>query len=295
MTTDYTDPTVKHDALLLFDVIDSNPNGDPDNGGKPRTDFETGEGLVTDVSIKRKIRDTVSFFVEQGLVDPARNKIFIRRGHSLNEQLEAAYKFLGQPLAKGKKPNPADHVAAAQKHMIQEFFDIRMFGAVMSTGKASAGKVTGPVTVGIARSVDPVQPIDFAITRVASTKKKDRNKASQMGSKAVVPYGLYAMRIHYQPTRDNQVTAADMKLLWMAIEKMFEITRSAARPDISIQGLFVFSHDRALGNAPARTLLDMVSVTKREEVENPTSFDSYELKEPSGDAMPEGVTYKRLI
>ncbi len=291
MMASYTDPTVKHDALLLFDAVDSNPNGDPDNAGKPRTDLDTGQGIVSDASLKRKVRDVVQFQVDEELLEVERFGVFIRRGVSLNEQLEDSYKKLGQSPTKDA---PADHVANAADYMRQHYFDVRMFGAVMSTGKASAGKVTGPVTVGIGRSLDPVLPMDLAITRTASTKEEDRDNASQMGNKTVVPYGLYAVRVHYQPTKNNFVTEQDLEVFWNALLNMFDLTRSAARSDMATRGLFVFSHDNPLGNAPARTLLDRISIVRRDGVEIPTKFGDYEIS-INGEDLPTGVTLSSLL
>lgn len=291
----HTDPTVKHDALLLFEAIDSNPNGDPDNAGKPRTDLETGHGLVSDASLKRKIRDVVQFQVDEGLLGPAdRYQIFIRRGVSLNGQLEAAYAILGQEASKVAK---AEHVTKGAEYMVAHYFDVRLFGAVMSTGKASAGKVTGPVTVGIARSYDPVLPIDMGITRTASTQEEKKDNASQMGNKSVIPYGLYVCRIHYQPTRNNQVSEEDLQVLWSSMANMFELTRSAARPDVSVRNLFVFSHSNALGNAPARKLLDSVKITKKTENEYdlPRSSADYDVAAPVTESLPEGITLTTVV
>lgn len=291
--TNYTDPTVKHDALLLFDAIDSNPNGDPDNAGKPRIDYDTGHGIVSDASIKRKIRDSVQLRVTEELIPRERNLIFIRRGVSLNEQLEAAYSALGQAIPKKAKEAPHDHVSAVTAYMKDHYYDVRMFGAVMSTGNAPGDKVTGPLTVGIARSLDPVVVMEMGITRTASTKEENRDNASQMGSKTVVPYGLYAVRVHYQPTRDNRVTEADLGLLWEAMATMFEVTRSAARPSVNVRRLDVFSHKSPLGNAPAVTLLDRIEVRKVEGIQQPTSFADYAISGP--DDVPPSVTHTRLV
>lgn len=289
----HTDPAVKHDALLLFEAVDSNPNGDPDNAGKPRTDLDTGHGLVSDASLKRKIRDAVAFQVEQELLSPAdRFQIFIRRGVSLNEQLEAAYKELGQEPGKAK----AEHVAKSAEYMISHYYDVRMFGAVMSTGKASAGKVTGPVTVGLARSKDPVLPIDMGITRTASTQEEKKDNASQMGNKSVIPYGLYVCRVHYQPTKNNQVTEQDLEVLWATMANMFEVTRSAARPDVSVRNLFVFSHSNALGNAPAKKLIESVTIQREfEDGHIPTSSADYTVSPPADGPLPGGVTLTTVV
>lgn len=291
--TSHTDPTVKHDALLLFDAIDSNPNGDPDNAGKPRIDYDTGHGIVSDASLKRKIRDSVEFRVVEGLIPKERNLIFIRRGVSLNEQLEAAYAALGQAVPKKAKDATHQQVSAATAYMKENYYDVRMFGAVMSTGNAPGDKVTGPLTVGIARSLDPVVAMELGITRTASTKEENRDNASQMGSKTVVPYGLYAVRVHYQPTRDNRVDQADLALLWDAIATMFEVTRSAARPSVNVRRLDVFSHESPLGNAPAVTLLDRIRVRKSDGVTQPTSFSDYVITGP--DDVPPDITHTRLI
>lgn len=290
--TSYTDPTVKHDALLLFEAVDSNPNGDPDNAGKPRTDLDTGHGLVSDASLKRKIRDAVSFQVEQEMLCPAnRFQIFIRRGVSLNEQLEAAYKEVGQEPGKVRP----EYVAKSAEYMIGHYYDVRMFGAVMSTGKASAGKVTGPVTVGLARSLDPVLPIDMGITRTASTQEEKKDNASQMGNKSVVPYGLYVCRVHYQPTKNNQVTEQDLEVLWSTMTNMFEVTRSAARPDVSVRNLFVFSHSNALGNAPAKKLIESVTIEKTGDRDIPTSTRDYTVSPPSEDSLPDAVSLTTVV
>lgn len=291
--TSHTDPTVKHDALLFFDAIDSNPNGDPDNAGKPRIDYDTGHGIVSDASIKRKIRDSVQLRVSEGLIGEERNLIFIRRGISLNEQLESAYTKLGQAIPKAAKDASHEHVSAATAYMKDNYYDVRMFGAVMSTGKAPGDKVTGPLTVGIARSLDPVLPMELGITRTASTQEEKRDNASQMGSKTVVPYGLYVVRVHYQPTRDNRVTEDDLSLLWDAMCTMFEVTRSAARPSVNVRRLDVFSHESPLGNAPAVTLFDRISVKKAEGINHPTKFGDYEVSGPDG--VPPGISHTRLV
>lgn len=291
MTT-HSDPTVKHDALYLFEAYDSNPNGDPDNAGKPRTDLDTGHGLVSDVSIKRKVRDAIQFQIDEGILPAEHNRIFIRRGVALNAELKDAYDTLG--LEKGKNVK-GDSVAKAGSYMVENYFDVRMFGAVMSTGNASAGKITGPVTIGIARSLDPVLPIDLSITRTASTKEENKDNASQMGSKTVIPYGLYACRVHYQPTRNNQVTSVDLEALWSTLTNMFEVTRSAARPDVSVRNLFVFSHSNALGNAPARTLLDSIKITKTTDKEIPTTGADYTITPPVEGEVKPGVTFKQVL
>lgn len=291
--TSHTDPTVKHDALLLFDAVDSNPNGDPDNAGKPRIDYETGNGIVSDASLKRKIRDSVILRVEEGLIDRDRNLIFIRRGDSLNEQLEAAYRAVGEQVPKRAKDATPGQISKATAYMKDHYFDVRMFGAVMSTGNAPGDKVTGPVTVGLARSFDTVLPMELGITRTASTREEAKDNASQMGSKTVVPYGLYAAQVHYQPTRDNRVSDEDLDLLWTSIATMFEVTRSAARPSVNVRRLDVFTHQSPLGNAPAASLLDRIVVRRVEGVEQPAKFADYTISGP--DHVPPTITHHRLV
>lgn len=291
--TSHTDPTVKHDALLLFDAIDSNPNGDPDNAGKPRIDYDTGHGIVSDASLKRKIRDSVQFQVTEKLISAERNLIFIRRGVSLNEQLEQAYLAKGYAVPKKAKDATHDQVSGVTAYMKDNYFDVRMFGAVMSTGNAPGDKVTGPLTVGLARSLDPVVALELGITRTASTKEEDRDNASQMGSKTVVPYGLYAVRVHYQPTRDNRVTEADLALLWETMTTMFEVTRSAARPSVNVRRLDVFSHQSPLGDVPAVTLIDRIQVRKANGVTQPKAFSDYVISGP--DEVPPTITHTRLV
>ncbi len=298
-----TNPAVKHDALLVFEAVDSNPNGDPDNAGKPRVDLETGHGLVSDVSLKRKVRDTVLLRVQHGELDASRYGIFIRRGVSLNEQLDQVNAELGlevvdkEAKAAKKKSSTAGRDEALRAHaMLQRFYDVRLFGAVMSTGTAGAGKVTGPMSIGLGRSLHPVLPIDMGITRTASTREEDRDNASQMGNKTVVPYGLYLARVHYQPVKDGEIDAQDLQVFWTALSTMFELTRSAARPDMSTRGLFVFSHESPLGNAAARTLLDTVRITKTTAEEQPvTTFTDYTITEPDRSTLPAGITYTRLV
>lgn len=288
----HLDSTRKHDALFIFDAIDSNPNGDPDNGGAPRIDIDDGTGLVSDASLKRKIRDIIELRTQIGDLSAERYRIFIRRGVSLNEQLEETYNALGlkaDPKTKG------DNTDKAQPYMIENYFDVRMFGAVMSTGKATAGKVTGPVTVGIARSYHPVFTNELAITRTASTQEEKRDNASQMGAKSVVPYALYAAQVHYQPNKDCPVTSDDLAVFWHALQSMFELTRSAARPDVNVRSLNVFTHENRLGNAPARSLLDRVQVTLREGLEAPRRYADYTIAVPRQEDLPPGVTLTTLV
>lgn len=285
----HLDPTKKHDALLFIECFESNPNGDPDMGGRPRVDTETGHGLISDVSLKRKVRDMVTHAVNAGAVAADRNRIFVQKGISLNEQLEAAYAAEGLPIS---DKSVAEDVARGQQHMIENYFDVRMFGAVMSTGKASSGKTTGPITLGIARSLHPVSPNEMGITRVASTTEDKRDNASQMGSKTVVPYGLYVARVHYQPTRENKVTSTDLAVFWNALLSMFENTRSATRGDLHTRAIHVFTHDHPLGNAPAKRLFDSINVDFNGSGDTATGSDDYTITGPG--QTPTSVTHQAL-
>lgn len=273
MTHTPNDPTVRHDALLLVEVVDSNPNGDPDAGNQPRTDPETGQGLITDVSLKRKVRDTVAT-MRSTLPDPDRYGIYVTAGTALNTVHESAYTALG------KNANPE----TAQQWLAEHFFDIRMFGAVMSTGNQTAGRLTGPVQVGMARSIDPVVPTELAITRVTKTVE-GKEEQSEMGSKWIIPYGLYAARIHYSASLGTKtgVTTADLEILWGTLQTMWDHTRSASRTNITTRGLYVFSHSSALGNAPASTLIDSISIEKATDTA-PRSWNDYTV------ALPETST-----
>jgi CRISPR-associated protein Csd2 len=262
MTAPYLNPAVRHDAVLLFDVTDGNPNGDPDAGNQPRQDGETGQGLVSDVAIKRKIRNTVPL-VKEG---DERFGIFVEAGTALNTRIDGALDETAP--AKGKR-DPA----AAQRLLCERYFDIRMFGAVMSTGEKvgnqrGAGHVYGPVQVSFARTIEEIAPIEHTITRVTPTKPADleNGKVSEMGRKWTVPYGLYRGTLHYSAAKGAKtgVQAEDLEVLWRSIEYMFEHDRSSARGEMKLCGLVVFSHTSALGNAPAHALAQRVRIERTE-------------------------------
>jgi len=291
----------RHDFVLLFDIQDGNPNGDPDAGNMPRVDPETMQGLVTDVAIKRKIRD----YVDAARGEEARFKIYVQGGEALNTKHQRAYDDLGiKSTGTKQKRDEVDH---ARGWMCHNFYDVRMFGAVMSTG-VNAGQVRGPVQVTFARSVDPIVPLDVTITRVAVTDAKDMEgtvgqdgklvggKQSEMGSKWVVPYGLYRAHGFFNPGFAVQTGATDedLSLLWTALSGMWDLDRSAARGFMACQGLWVFSHDNPLGNAPANKLFDRIVTKKRVEVAAPRSFSDYQLAVDEG-AMPGGVTLTALV
>ncbi|MCX2968996.1 MULTISPECIES: type I-C CRISPR-associated protein Cas7/Csd2 [Streptomyces] len=304
MTTDTTsldavhlDPTRKHDFVFLIEAVDSNPNGDPDNGGIPRTDPITGQGLITDVAVKRKLRDTVAMLNE--FEETPGNDIYVEAGVALNAQHERAY-------AEGA----ADGPRSAQAWMCRNFFDVRMFGAVMTTGKKGkwAGRVQGPVQIGFARSIDPVTPFDIGITRVTPTRqedvdawnkpdpddKKNKGKETEMGSKHVVPYGLYKGVGHFSAplAKKTGVSAQDLATLWRAFTLMFEHDRAAARAGLALRGLYVFTHDDAFGRAPSHQLADSVKIAARGDA-TARAFDDYQLNVPA--EPPAGVTLTTLL
>jgi len=297
--TIHTQPELRHDFVLLFDVTDGNPNGDPDGGNLPRTDPETMQGLVTDVCLKRKIRNYVDFKCGEDET----TKIYIQdQGVALNDMNARAYTALGMKSTGTKQKR--DDVNKARDWMCQNFFDIRMFGAVMTTG-VNCGQVRGPVQLTFARSVDPVMPLDVAITRIAITKPEDaavvvgddgqeesgKGKTTEIGRKALIPYGLYVAHGFYSPAfaEKTGVTSADLELFWEALVKMWELDRSASRGMMAPRGLYVFSHDNKLGRAPAHKLFERIQVKLKEGVVTPRQFSDYDVHFDDQN-MPEGVT-----
>jgi len=285
----HMDPTRKHDFVFVFDVTDGNPNGDPDAAGMPRTDPETMQGLVTDVAIKRKIRNMVSLFGE----GKPGNDIYVEAGISLNSQHERAYEALDLP--KGK-----ESVLIAQRWMCQTFFDVRMFGAVMSTGDKSAGRVQGPLQFTFSRSIHPVLPQEHGITRVTRTKEGD-TKETEMGSKHAVPYGLYRGIGHFSAplAARTGVTSEDLAMLWRSMTSMFEHDRASTRGEMVLRGLYVFTHSDAYGTAPAHVLTDTVKIERTVESGNVIarpirSFTDYRITVDEA-AIPDGVTLTKIV
>lgn len=289
----HLDPTKKHDFVLLFDVTDGNPNGDPDAGNMPRVDPETMQGLVTDVAIKRKVRDYIS--ITRGGAD--RYRIYVQnKGVALNDLHKEAYDAAGIKSTGSKQKR--DEVERVQKRMTETFADIRLFGAVMTTG-VNAGQVRGPVQITFARSADPIVPLDLSITRVAVTKPEDleaakgddgevKGKRTEMGRKPVVPYGLYRAHGFFNPhyAKATGVTSEDLGLFWQALQRAWEIDRSSARGLMACRGVHVFTHDDPYGNAPAHALLERVNVqaVKRP----PRTFADYKV-DVRGTDLPKGV------
>ncbi|MGN0637919.1 MAG: type I-C CRISPR-associated protein Cas7/Csd2 [Huintestinicola sp.] len=279
----------RYEFVMLFDVENGNPNGDPDAGNLPRIDSETAHGIVTDVCLKRKIRNFVEIFKEG---EPGYN-ILIKADRSLNSKFTAAYEECG--LEKKQKGKNADDVERARKHMCENYFDVRTFGAVMSTGDDPCGIVRGPVQINFAKSLDPVFEQDITVTRQAITTDADFNdkgKRTEMGKKHYVPYGLYRAEGYVSAMLAQKVTGfseEDLELLWTAIINMFEHDRSAARGKMCMRKLYVFKHSNALGNCPAHILSDKISCTftPTDEKRVPRSFSDYVITIDRN--MPEGV------
>jgi len=367
----HCDPAKKHDFLIVFDVTDGNPNGDPDAGNLPRTDPETMEGLVTDVALKRKVRNFVGIAAEDQTV-PGRFKIFVEHHGVLNDQIRRAYVDLGMDVGKriekpvtdskviqnlqaikealpaafaftdvpensddqprlaysgeyseaefkehldglgdtvipktktllsslkkdsGKPDKNRDNVEKARGWMCENFYDIRMFGAVMSTG-LNAGQVRGPLQLTFSRSVDPIIPQDLAITRMAVTDERDRDKLQTIGRKTLIPYGLYVGKGFFSPhlAKQTGVTSEDLELFWDALVYMWDIDRSASRGMMAPRGIYIFTHDKKYGNAPVHELFERVSVSLKEE-KSPRRFSDYEVTVDDG-SLPDGVTLTKLI
>lgn len=277
----------RHEFVLLFDVTNGNPNGDPDAGNLPRVDPETGLGIVTDVAIKRKVRN----YVDALKGDEGRYKIYVQQGAILNNQHRRAYEELGKDP---KKATRAD-IGAAKTWMCQNFYDIRAFGAVMST-EINAGQVRGPVQLTFGRSVDPILGLDAAITRVALTKPDPKQadddetaRSGTMGRKAYIPYGLYVAHGFVVPSfaEDTGFNDEDLALLWQALLNMWDLDRSASRGLTACRGLYVFSHESKLGNAPAHKLLERVQVARKNGAAARV-FADYKVA-VNGDGLPSGV------
>lgn len=286
-----TDPGKRYDFLLLFDVTDGNPNGDPDAGNLPRIDPETMQGIVTDVCLKRKIRNYVDLVHGANYDELDRNErfgIFVRdSGVALNTKLKAGAE------AVGARPDKKKENKDARAEMCRRYFDIRTFGGVLSTGDYNCGQVRGPVQLTFARSVDPVIPGDVAITRVAITKEGEQ-KETEIGRKAQVPYGLYVAKGYFSPmlARDTGLDQRDLETFWQAVADMFEHDRSASRGDMRLQQVYVFRHEDPLGNTHAGKLFDRIKPTKK--VEAPRSFADYEVAIDEA-GLPEGVSLVRLL
>lgn len=275
------------DFVYIFDVQDGNPNGDPDAGNLPRVDAETGMGIVTDVCIKRKVRNYVQ--VAKGLANGY--DIFVKEKAVLNNEIDKAHDDAKVKVAQNK-------IAAARQYMCEHYYDIRTFGAVMSTGK-NAGQVRGPIQLTFARSVNPVATSEHSITRIAVATPKEAESQNgenhTMGRKATIPYGLYVCHgfISANLAQQTGFTEDDLALFFDALKNMFDLDRSAARGLMSAQKLIVFRHASELGNAPANKLFDLVKVEKTTN-DVPRSFKDYAVSINTS-ALPNGVTVEELI
>jgi CRISPR-associated protein Csd2 len=289
--------THRYDFVLLFDVKDGNPNGDPDAGNLPRFDSETGQGLVTDVSLKRKVRNFVSMV--KGDTPPF--DIYIKERAILNQTHEKAYIAIGaEESLKGdkKRKGSGAEVEKARAWMCANFYDVRTFGAVMSTG-VNAGQVRGPVQLTFARSVDSIVFQEHSITRMAVATEKEAEDQSgdnrTMGRKNTVPYGLYVAHgfVSSFLARQTGFSDGDLALLWQALGQMFEHDRSAARGEMTTRGLYVFEHDSELGNARAHALFSRIKVARKAEVAVARDFSDYDVIVDAAN-LPDGVTLQQM-
>lgn len=278
----------RYEFVYLFDVKDGNPNGDPDAGNLPRVDAETGEGLVTDVCLKRKVRN----FVQMTQTDDTSRKIFVREKAILNDMIDKAHE---QDSVKDKEKG--DKTEAAKNWMCENYYDVRTFGAVMSTGK-NAGQVRGPIQMTFSRSVNPIVASEHTITRMAVTTQKEAEAQSgenrTMGRKFTVPYGLYRCHgfVSAHLAKQTGFSEDDLELFWQALLQMFDHDRSASRGEMSTRGLFVFKHSAELGNAPAADLFQGIKIQLKDSVEVARSPDDYQItvKAPESEVGVELIT-----
>ncbi len=298
----------RYEFVVLFDCENGNPNGDPDAGNMPRIDPETGYGIVTDVCLKRKIRN----YVETAKEDEPGHRIFIKENVPLNRSENEAFAEVGIDNAadmkaddlkkkiKAVKAKGVDVDTLVRDYLCGEFFDIRTFGAVLTTcvkGALNCGQVRGPVQLSFARSIDPIVPQELTITRTAITTEADAEKKNtEMGRKYVVPYGLYRAEGYVSANLARKTTGfseEDLALLWQAILNMFECDHSAARGKMAVRELIVFKHDSELGNAPAYKLFDTVKVERIDAEKPPRAYADYKVSVDEA-AVPAGVTVTRM-
>ena len=276
----------RYEFVLFFEVENGNPNGDPDAGNMPRIDPETSQGLVTDVCLKRKIRNYID--LSQG--DKSKFDIYVRENAVLNETNLLAYKELDIKSESKKLPKKAEDAAAVVKYMCNRFFDIRTFGAVMTT-EVNCGQVRGPVQLGFSKSLDVIVPQEVTITRMAVTKTQDAEKERTMGRKHIVPYALYRAEGYISAALAQRTgfSEEDLELLWEALLNMFEHDHSAARGRMASRKLIIFKHDSSLGNAPAHKLFDLVTVSRSNLDAPPRSYKDYQIS-VGAEHLPSGVS-----
>ncbi len=281
----------RYEFVYLFDVTNGNPNGDPDNGNMPRLETESQKGLVTDVCLKRKVRN----FVEATKRGSDHFRIYMRERSVLNTTHTEAYTDAGlkpEPKKLPKDPNKAEDVT---KFMCANFYDIRTFGAVMTT-EVNCGQVRGPIQIAFGQSIDAIVPQEISITRSSVTNERDADKERTMGRKHIVPYGLYRTHgfISANLAERTGFSDGDLELFWQALINMLDHDRSAARGEMNARGLYVFRHDSALGNASAHKLFDTVTVAKKPEVKIPRAFADYAVTFDAA-KLPAGVTGQSMI
>ncbi|OQB40917.1 MAG: hypothetical protein BWY09_00672 [Candidatus Hydrogenedentes bacterium ADurb.Bin179] len=297
MSKDVTPVNNRYDFVYLFDCKDGNPNGDPDMANTPRFDPETFQGLVSDVCLKRKIRDYVRVAAQD---DPKlasdRYMIYVQQGTSLEEQQRMPYEQIEGLKGKAlKSKTDKKDVEIARDWMCEHFFDIRSFGAVMSVTDFNCGQVRGPIQITFARSVDRILATEHGITRVAYTTQAKHDATSaqtEMGNKNTIAYGLYVAHGFINPYLAEQTgfNEADLTLLWRALQNMFDLDRSAARGLMACRGLKVFKHESKLGNHPAHKLFERIRIALITDVETPRSFDDY-MVFVDKDKMPQGIQF----
>lgn len=278
----------RYDFVYVFDARDCNPNGDPDAGNLPRVDPETGHGLVTDVCLKRKVRNYIA--LTRGNEPP--DEIYFSDGAVLNRTHQRAYNAIGAKPKKKKLPKDASEAQRIKNFMCHNFYDIRTFGAVMST-EVNCGQVRGPVQLSFARSIEPIVTLEHTITRSSVTNERDLEKERTMGRKFTVPYGLYRAHGFINPFLAEQTgfNMTDLELLWEALENAFQFDQSAARPagSMTTRKLIIFGHDNQLGRAPSHQLFERVTIRRRDGVKVPRDFSDYELI-VNTDHVPAGIS-----
>jgi CRISPR-associated protein Csd2 len=276
----------RYEFVMFFDVENGNPNGDPDAGNMPRIDAETSHGIVTDVCLKRKVRN----FVELSKNDSAGYRIFMKEGSVLNDTQKEAYIYHKIESVAKKLPSKEDESSKITGFMCENFYDIRSFGAVMTT-EVNCGQVRGPVQFTFARSLDPIVQQEVTITRMAVTNAKDADKERTMGRKHIVPYGLYRVEgfISAPLAEKTGFGEDDLELLWQSLTNLFEYDRSAARGKMATRKLIIFEHSCKLGNAPAHKLFELITSERVDSSKPPRAFSDYKIN-VKRDNLPEGIT-----
>jgi CRISPR-associated protein Csd2 len=277
----------RYEFVYLFDVTNGNPNGDPDNGNMPRLESESQKGLVTDVCLKRKVRN----FVDATKASAEGHRIYMRERSVLNTTHTEAYTAEGLKPESKKLPKDPKKAEDVTKFMCRNFFDIRTFGAVMTT-EVNCGQVRGPVQIAFGQSIDPIVPQEISITRSSVTNERDADKERTMGRKHIVPYGLYRTHgfISANLAERTGFSDADLALFWEALKNMLDHDRSAARGEMNCRGLHVFRHQTPLGNAAAHKVFDTLTVAKKPDVKIPRAFADYDVTHDAA-KLPPGVTY----